>query len=66
MFLWTKAGEQAFDRLKALMTQAPVLWLLDFNKVFEVADVASGVDIGGVLSQDGHLVEFFSEKLIDV
>ena len=63
---WTEAAEQAFDRLKALMTQAPVLQLPDFSKVFEVACDASSVGIGGVLSQDGHPVEFFSEKLNDV
>ena len=34
---WTEAAEKAFDRLKALMTQAPVLRLPDFSKVFEVA-----------------------------
>ena len=66
MFQWIEAAEQAFDRLMALMTQALVLRLLDFNKVFKVACDASGVVIGGVLSQDGHPVEFFSEKLNDV
>ena len=63
---WTEAAEQAFDRLKTLMTQAPVLRLPDFSKVFEVACDTFGVGIGGVLSQDGHPVEFFSENLNDV
>ncbi|CAA6674886.1 unnamed protein product [Spirodela intermedia] len=29
-FLWTEAAEQAFDRVKALITQAPILHLPDF------------------------------------
>ena len=45
------------------MTQALVLRLLDFSKVFEVVCDASSVVVRGVLSQDGHPVEFISEKL---
>ena len=64
-FVWTKATATAFKDLKEHMTQAPVLCLPDFSKVFKVTCDASGVGIGGVLSQESHPIAFFSEKLND-
>ncbi|KAK8944242.1 hypothetical protein KSP39_PZI007782 [Platanthera zijinensis] len=62
-FTWTKSATYAFERIKELMTEAPVLRLPDFAKVFELTCDAFGVGIGGVLSQEGHPVSYFSEKL---
>lgn len=39
--------------------------LSDFSKVFEVACDTSCMGIVGVLSQESHLVAYFSEKLND-
>lgn len=62
-FQWTKTTTKAFEKLKKRMTEASVLRLPDFSKVFEVACDASHVGIGGVLSQEGHPIAYFSEKL---
>ncbi|GMP74336.1 hypothetical protein CsSME_00031785 [Camellia sinensis var. sinensis] len=59
-FTWTKASSKAFEEIKDPMVQSPVLHLPDFAKVFEVACDASHVGVGGVLSQEGHPVAFFS------
>ena len=35
-FNWTSETDEAFELLKKKMTKAPILIILDFNKVFEV------------------------------
>ena len=64
-FVWTKAAAKAFNEVKQKMTEAPVMRLPDFTKPFEVECDASGIGIGGVLSQERHLIAYFSEKLND-
>ena len=64
-FQWSNTASQTFRDIKVKMTEAHVLRYPDFTKAFEAACDASGVGIGGVLSQEGHLIAFFSEKLND-
>ena len=60
-----KAKAKAFSEVKQKMTEAPVMRLLDFTKPFEVECDASGLSIGGVLSQKRILIAHFSETLND-
>ena len=62
-FAWHDSQEVAFNTLKDKLTQAPLLQLPNFNKVFELECDASGIGLGAVLLQEGKPVAYFSEKL---
>lgn len=62
-FKWTLEATQAFEKLKQIMTETPVLHLPDFSKTFVVETDASNLGIGGVLMQEEHPIAYFSKKL---
>ena len=57
--------EKSFEVMKQRVTNALILSLPNFQKVFEVECDASNIGIGVVLSQDNKSIAFYSEKLND-
>ncbi|KAA0043868.1 Retrotransposable element Tf2 [Cucumis melo var. makuwa] len=62
-FKWDEEATVAFENLKLAMTTIPVLALPDWSLPFMVEIDASGSGLGAVLSQNGHPITFFSQKL---
>lgn len=62
-FHWTPEATAAFELFKTTLTTAPILILSDFSATFELHSDASKLGIGAVLSQQGRLIAFYSEKL---
>jgi hypothetical protein len=65
---WTTKCQEAFDTLKAALTEAPVLAVSNFDDLFELVTDACETPpaIGGVLLHNGHPVACYSRKLSGV
>ena len=67
-FCWTEPCEVAFNNLKLILCNPPILALPNFQKDFKLAIDASGVGIGAVLFQSDdndidHPLSYYSKKL---
>ena len=62
-FTWSLETAEAFEKLKQALITAPVLALPNFQHAFTLEIDASGIGVGALLRQNGHLVAYFSKKL---
>ena len=66
-FIWGEKHKEAFDRIKAKLSEEPVLKIIDFDKIMYVETDASDKDLGAALLQcygdTFHPVRYISRKL---
>jgi hypothetical protein len=61
---WTDECQEAFEKVKHGLTNAPVLAPPELGEPFEMVLDASGIGLRAVLLQDGRPVAFKSRKLL--
>lgn len=64
-FKWIVATRKSYSDMKKKVTKKRILVLPNFDEVFQFGCDAIGTTNGEVLSQEGRLIEFFSQNLID-
>jgi hypothetical protein len=62
-FNWSEKCQDSFNKLKELLTTAPILKVADPDKDFTICVDASKEGLGGVLTQEGHIICYESWKL---
>lgn len=62
-FIWSEEAEDAFVKLKRVMTSVQVLALPDFGEQFVVESDASSKGLGAVLKQRQRPIAYFSQVL---
>ena len=65
-FIWSKVHEDAFNKLKDMISQPPVLQYYDLDEQVVLETDASDYGLGAVLLQNGRPVAFASRTLTQV
>ena len=60
---WTDVHQQAFDKIKKLVSKETLLSFPDFSKRFDIHTDASHTQLGAVISQNNKPIAFYSRKL---
>ena len=60
---WTDTQEKAFENIKRAIAKQTVLTFPDFSIPFQIHVDASEYQLGGVVSQEGKPIAFYSRKL---
>ena len=59
-FHWNQKCKDSFKKLKTLLTSAPILRIVDPNKDFIVCTDTCNDGLGGVFTQEGHVIASMS------
>ena len=66
-FIWTPRCQEAFDKLKGLLTTAPIIrspdWSLPFELMCDASDYAVGAVLGQRLDKKPHVIYYASKTL---
>jgi len=64
-FVWGETQRQAFCEAKKMLSKEAILAFPDFTKEFVIYTDASNYQLGGVITQEGRPLAFYSRKLND-
>ncbi|XP_057487288.1 uncharacterized protein LOC130773354 [Actinidia eriantha] len=66
-FVWTPQCQKAFDKLKGLLTTAPIIrspdWSLPFELMCDASDYAVGAVLGQKVDKKSHVIYYASKTL---
>lgn len=64
-FVWASSQQKAFEKVKQMVTEAPVLAFYDQHKELTLENDACEHGLGSVLMQEGHPIAYASRSLMD-
>ena len=64
-FKWTQLEQDAFDKIKWIVTRNTLLTYPDFNETFKIHTNANAFQFEAVISQKGQPIDFYSRKMTD-